>query len=78
MTIKITNKTGGLLVCDLAGGETLRANAGQTVEIREDQITGHLNNLVEKGLVLKEVVPEHLITENKEVSGKSKEKKEVK
>ena len=75
--IKLTNNTGGLLVCDLADGETLRANVGETIEVKEVQMTSHIENLIKSGLVLKEIVPEHIvedITKDSVVDNKVKEK----
>lgn len=75
--IKLTNNTGSLLVCDLADGETLRANVRETIEVKEVQMTAHIENLIKSGLVLKEVVPEHLVedtTKDSAVDNKVKEK----
>lgn len=74
---KLTNKSGGLLVCDLAvEGETLRLNNRQTKTIKDTEITPHIKNLVNKGLILSELVQTRTTRTKKKNTQKSKEKEE--
>ena len=74
---KLTNKSGGLIVCDLAvEGETLRLNNNQTKTIKDTEITPHIKNLVAKGLVLSELVQTRTRTRKKNTQQMSKEKEE--
>lgn len=59
--IKLTNKSGGLIVCDLKSKnknnvKTLRLNNNQSTTCSEDEITKHIENLISKGLVRKDVI----------------------
>lgn len=55
--VKLTNISGGLIVCDLKDKSTLRLDNRKTSEPIEDSaITKHIQNLVSKGLVLSETV----------------------
>lgn len=58
--VRLTNKSGVLLVCDLNSKEnpTLRVKNGKSVMVKETEVTKHIENLVRKGLVLKEEVPD--------------------
>lgn len=57
MSYKVTNNSGGQLVCDLAvEGKTLRLNNKQHTTIKDNEITQHLKNLESKGLILIEIV----------------------
>lgn len=68
---KLTNNSGGLLVCDLAvEGETLRLNNKQSKTIKENEITPHITHLVKKGLILSELVSAE--TKPKRTTQKSK------
>lgn len=59
MSYKLTNKSGGQIVCDLAvEGKTLRLNNKQSKTIKDTEITPHIKNLVSKGLILSEEVKE--------------------
>lgn len=70
MSYKLTNISGGQIVCDLATeGKTLRLNNRETKTIKENEITPHIKNLVTKGLILSEDV----VTKT---TPKKKEKKE--
>lgn len=57
MSYRVTNVSGGQLVCDLAvEGKTLRLNNKQDTTIKDNEITQHLKNLESKGLILIEIV----------------------
>ncbi len=57
MSYKLTNISGGQIVCDLAvKGKTLRLNNRQTKTIKDSEITSHINNLSTNGLILIERV----------------------
>lgn len=78
--IKLTNISGGQIVCDLAvKGKTLRLNNRQTETIKDTEITPHIENLVTKGLMLSEVLVETKMTKKKSTVPKEtviKEKEE--
>lgn len=75
MSYKLTNISGGLIVCDLAvKDKTLRLNNKQTKTIKDTEITKHIENLVNKGLMQCESV-ETKIKKNT-VSNSKKEKEE--
>lgn len=70
MSIKLTNNSGGLLVCDLkTKDKTLRLNNKQSKTIENTEITKHIDNLVLKGLLLREEVK----TKNTVKDSKTKE-----
>ena len=55
---KLTNISGGQIVCDLAvEGKTLRLNNRQTKTIKDTEMTSHISNLVKKGLMMSEEIP---------------------
>lgn len=57
MSYKVTNISGGLLVCDLTTvGKTLRLNNKKAETIKDYEVTPHIKNLANKGLVLLEEV----------------------
>ena len=57
MSYKLTNISGGQIVCDLAvEGKTLRLNNKQTKTIEDIEMTPHIKNLVAKELMVSEVV----------------------
>lgn len=57
MSYKLTNISGGQIVCDLAvKGKTLRLNNKQTETIKDSEMTSHIKNLVNKGLMLSEEI----------------------
>lgn len=78
MSYKLTNISGGLIVCDLAVvGKTLRLNNKQSETIKDTEITPHIKNLVVKGLILsEEVVIETSKNTVKNNSKKNKKEKE--
>ena len=79
MSYKLTNISGGQIVCDLAiKGKTLRLNNKQSQTIKDNEITPHIENLVNKGLILSEKVSEEtkVTTKKTTVSKNSKEKEE--
>ena len=74
MTVKLTNISGGQIVCDLKKG-TLRLNNKQSDTFEENVLTSHVNNLISKGLIRKEAVREKAPVEKSAVK-KEKEEKE--
>lgn len=77
MSYKLTNISGGQIVCDLAvQGKTLRLNNKQSKTIKETEITPHINNLVSKGLILSEEVSQPQSTKKITASKSSKEKED--
>lgn len=52
MAVRLTNKSGGLIVCDLADGTTLRLNNKASDTIEDSAVTKHIKHLVTKGLLL--------------------------
>lgn len=57
MSYKLTNISGGQIVCDLAvKGKTLRLDNRKSMTITDKEITPHIKNLVDKGLILSEEV----------------------
>ena len=81
MSYKLTNISGGQIVCDLAvEGKTLRLDNKQTTTIKDSEITPHIKNLVTKGLILSEEVQlsESIETKTVKTTAKSsaKEKEE--
>lgn len=76
---RLTNISGGQIVCDLVGEDnTLRLDNKQTKTIKDIEITPHLKNLVEKGLILSEEVQleEPNVTKKNSVQKNSKKVKE--
>ena len=53
MSYKVTNISGGQIVCDLASkGNTLRLNNRQSKTIKDAEITPHIKNLETKELII--------------------------
>lgn len=76
---RLTNISGGQIVCDLVGEDnTLRLDNKQTKTIKDIEITPHINNLVKKGLILSEEVQleEPNVTKKNSVQKNSKKVKE--
>lgn len=76
---RLTNISGGQIVCDLVGEDnTLRLDNKQTKTIKDIEITPHIKNLVEKGLILSEEVQleEPNATKKNSVQKNSKKVKE--
>lgn len=78
-TVNLTNKSGGLIVCDLKGVNgknirTLRLKNNQSETCREDEVTPHIENLIAKGLVRREDIK----TAEKSESGEKTETKKGK
>ena len=72
MSYKVTNRTGGQLVCDLAvEGKTLRLNNRQNTTINDNEITQHLKTLESKGLILIEYVSDETKNNKKKTTRKS-------
>lgn len=75
MSYKLTNISGGQIVCDLAvEGKTLRLNNRQSKTIKDTEITPHIKNLVSKGLILSDQVSKE--TKNNVQKNISKKKEE--
>lgn len=72
--VRLTNISGGLHVCDLKDGSTLRLNNKQSETYEDGVITKHIRNLVSKGLFRLEEVKE--VKETKQPTEKSVAKKE--
>lgn len=74
---KLTNKSGGQLVCDLAvQGKTLRLDNKKSQTIKENEITPHIKNLVSRGLILSEEVVQPQQTKKNTTPKSSKVKEE--
>lgn len=75
MSYKLTNISGGQIVCDLAvEGKTLRLNNRQSKTIKDNEITSHIKNLVVKRLLLsEEVTPQATKKETTSTRSKKKE-----
>lgn len=59
MSYKLTNISGGQIVCDLATeGKTLRLDNKQSETIKDTDMTSHIKNLVEKRLIFSEQIVE--------------------
>ena len=66
MSIKLTNISGGLIVCDLAvKGKTLRLNNKCSKTISENEMTSHIENMVTKRLMLSEKISNEVKTTTK-------------
>ena len=73
---KLTNNSGGQIVCDLAvTGKTLRLNNKQSETVKDSELTLHIKNLISKGLLIsEEVLEEPKITSKSTVQKNSKKK----
>ncbi len=77
MSVKLTNISGGQIVCDLAvQGKTLRLNNKQSKTIKDNEITSHIQNLVAKRLLLSEEVTTPQATKKETTSTRSKKKED--
>lgn len=77
MSVKLTNISGGQIVCDLAvQGKTLRLNNKQSKTIKDNEITSHIQNLVVKRLILSEEVTTPQATKKETTSTRSKKKED--
>lgn len=54
--VKLTNRCGGELVDTLKSGTTLRLRNKMSATINEEELTPHIETLVSRGLVLKEII----------------------
>ena len=76
MSYRLTNISGGQIVCDLAvGGKTLRLNNKQTKTIKNTEITPHIINLVTRGLIVSEEILVETKVNKKETVSNSKKRK---
>lgn len=74
MSYKLTNISGGQIVCDLAvEGKTLRLDNKQTTTLKDSEITPHIENLVTKGLILSEPIETKTVKTTAKSSAKEKE-----
>ena len=80
MSYKLTNISGGQIVCDLAiEGNTLRLDNKKTKTIKDNEITPHILNMSDKKLILIEKLNNEVKSVKKETVKKksnSKEKEE--
>lgn len=77
MSYKLTNISGGQIVCDLAvEGKTLRLNNKQTKTIQDKEITSHIRNMAVKRLILCEEVEIPQATKKENTSTRSKKKED--
>ena len=74
--VRLTNISGGLHVCDLKDGSTLRLNNKQSETYEDGVITNHIRNLVSKGLFKLEEVKNLKRESTKQTAEKSVAKKE--
>ena len=73
MSYKLTNISGGQLVCDLAvKGETLRLDNKKSKTIKDNEMTPHIMNMSNKKLILIEKVSNETKSVKKETTKKSK------
>ena len=74
MSYKLTNISGGQIVCDLAvEGKTLRLDNKQSKTIEDNEMTPYISRLISKRLLFSEVV-----SKNKKSTKKNTVKKTVK
>lgn len=78
MSYKLTNISGGLIVCDLAvKGKTLRLNNKKSKTIPDNEMTSHIENMAKKRLILMEkLVSNEAKTKKESAKTSSKEKEE--
>lgn len=77
--IQVTNISGGQIVCDLAGGKTLRINNKESQTINDIEVTPYLKTLESKGLMkMRTLVEEVKTKENKPVSSTKKNSNKLK
>jgi len=76
-TIKLINKSGGQLVCDLNGDKkTLRLDNNKSMTINDTEMTKHIKNLVDKGILISEEVAEPKSVKNEKTTVQKKNSKE--
>ena len=74
MSYKLTNISGGQIVCDLAvKGKTLRLDNKKSATIKDTEITPHIKNLVSKRLILSETIETKTVKTTAKSSVKEKE-----
>ena len=79
MLYKLTNISGGQLVCDTAiKGKTLRLNDKQSETIKDTEMTPYIERQVKMGIILSEIVSEETKPIKTAVSKNSKKEKEEK
>lgn len=77
MSFKLTNISGGQIVCDLAvKGKTLRLDNKKSKTIPDNEMTSHIENMVSKRLLLSEKVSNETKTKKETAKTSSKEKEE--
>ena len=77
MSFKLTNISGGLIVCDLAvEGKTLRLNNKASKTITDNEMTSHIENMASKRLLVIEKVSNETKTKKDSAKTSSKEKEE--
>lgn len=79
MLYRITNISGGQVVCDTAiKGKTLRLNDKQSETIKDTEMTPYIERQVKTGIFLSEIVLEETKPTKTTVSKNSKKEKEDK
>ena len=77
MSYKLTNISGGQIVCDLAvKGSTLRLDNKKSQTIKDSEITPHINILVSKGLIICEEISVEIHSKKSTVKKDSNKQKE--
>ena len=75
MTYKLTNVSGGQIVCDLAvKGKTLRLDNKKSQTVKDNEITPHITNLVNKRLIISEEISAEIHSKKNTVSKKDSNK----
>ena len=79
MLYRITNISGGQVVCDTAiKGKTLRLNDRQSETIKDTEMTPYIERQVKMGIFLSETVSDETKSTKATVSKNSKKEKEEK
>lgn len=77
MSFKLTNISGGQIVCDLAvKGKTLRLDNKKSKTITDNEMTPHIENMVSKKLLLSERVSDETPKTKKDTTKTSSKEKE--
>ena len=75
MSYKLTNVSGGQIVCDLAvKGKTLRLDNKKSQTIQDNEITPHIKGLVQKRLIISEEISAEIHSKKSTVSKKDSNK----
>lgn len=60
MSVRLTNNSGGQIVCDLKT-KTLRLDNKKSMTIQESEVTPYIETCIKKGLILRESIQEEEI-----------------